>query len=130
MDGELSGSDRRKFTRVKATFIVVYKIGYPLQVRMTLGEKEIHAVMLDLSEEGVALVTNHSIPVSTLLLMKFILVNEMAETPDERVRPMEIAGDVRYSIPGERNEYRVGICFTQIAEADRYAIANFVKDIQ
>ena len=111
------GPERRRAKRVKTTFIVIYKVGYPLQVRMTVRERDINAIMINLSEAGMAILTNYNIPVSTLLLMKFILINENSALDEERVRPMEIAGEVRYSISGERDERRLGIYFTQISDA-------------
>lgn len=124
------GPERRRAKRVNATFIVVYKVGSPLQVRIVVGNKDINAIMLNLSEAGMAILTNYNLPVSTALLMKFILINENAVLDEERVRPMQIAGEVRYSIPGERDERRLGICFTQISDADRSTIVNFMRNIQ
>jgi len=121
------GPERRRAKRVKTTFIVIYKVGYPLQVRMTVRERDINAIMINLSEAGMAILTNYNIPVSTLLLMKFILINENSALDEERVRPMEIAGEVRYSISGERDERRLGIYFTQISDADRHAISSFLR---
>jgi len=92
-----------------------------------IRNREINAIMLNLSEGGISLFTNYDIPISTLLSMKFILINEHAVLNEERVRPMQITGEVRYSIAGERDERRLGIYFTQISEVDRRAIVNFVK---
>jgi len=121
------GPERRRAKRVNATFIVVYKVGSPLQVRILVENKDINAIMLNLSEAGMSILTNYDIPVSTLLLMKFILINENAVLDKERVRPMQIAGDVRYNIQGERDECRLGICFTQVSEEDKCAIVNFMR---
>jgi len=127
MANKYSGLERRKFKRVKANFIVIYKISYPLQTRMMIGDTEVHAVMSNLSENGMALLTNYNIPFATSLAMKFILINENAISDTERIKQIEVNGEVRYSMWSERGECRLGICFTDISEADRRTIANFVR---
>ncbi len=124
------GPERRRAKRVSATFIVVYKVGSPLDVRMAVGNRDINAIMLNLSEAGMAILTNYDIPVTTSLLMKFILINENSALDKERVRQMQIGGEVRYGISGERDERRLGIRFTQISDTDRRAIVNFMRNIQ
>jgi len=120
------GPDRRKFKRLQVSFIVFYKVDSPLHVRMLIGEREVNAIMLDLSESGMGILTNYKMPESTLLSIKFILVNERTISK-ERVRSMEIKGQVRYSALAEKGAYRIGIHFTDISEDDRDAIAYFVK---
>jgi len=127
MDNKYSGPDRRKFRRVKANFIVIYKINHPLEMRMMLGDNEVHAVMFNLSENGVALLTNYNIPSSTLLSMKFILINDNAISDAERIKQIKVNGEVRYSMRSERGECRLGIRFTDTSEADQRTIANFVR---
>ena len=68
------GPDRRKFKRLQVSFIVFYKVDSPLHVRMLIGEREVNAIMLDLSESGMGILTNYKMPESTLLSIKFILV--------------------------------------------------------
>ena len=121
------GPERRRAKRIRATFIVIYRVGSPLQVRLVVGNIDINAIMLNLSEGGMAILTNYDIPVSTALSMKFILINENAVLDKERVRPMQINAEVRYNIAGERDERRLGVCFTKISETDRHAIVNFMR---
>jgi hypothetical protein len=82
--------------------------------------------MLDLSENGMAVSTGYKIPALTTLLMEFVLIN-LSDDAYERVRPMEITGEVKYNNVSSENRYRLGISFTQIAEEDKYAIVNFKK---
>jgi c-di-GMP-binding flagellar brake protein YcgR len=126
MEDPYTGPDRRKFKRLKVSFIVFYKVDSPLHVRMLIGDREVNAIMLDLSESGMAILTNYKMPESALLSIKFILVNEKTISK-ERVKSMAIKGLVRYSVLAEKRAYRLGIYFTDITEDDREAIANFVR---
>ena len=111
---------------VRAEFIVIYKVNSPVEVYVWIGKKEINAMMLDLSEHGMAILTKYDLPVSSILFTKFTLINLYADR-DERVRSMQITGEVRHNILSENKEHRLGISFTQITKEDKYAIANFVK---
>jgi c-di-GMP-binding flagellar brake protein YcgR len=127
MDSVYNGSDRRRHKRVKVNFIVIYGVRKPLKIIMFVGYSEFNALMLDLSEAGMAITTNYDIPISAILLIKFTLINTYADK-DNRVRSMEITGEVRNNTLLEKNEHRLGICFTQITEEDKSAITNFVKN--
>ena len=73
-----------------------------------------------------AFLTNYDIPASTILLIKFTLINLYADKR-ERIRSMEITGEVRNNALAEGNEHRLGVSFTQITKEDKSAIDNFVK---
>ena len=126
MDSTYKGPERRRLPRVRAEFIVIYRVNRPLKVLMLIGTREVNALMLDLSEGGMAVVTDYDIPVSTILLIKFTLIN-LHVAKDEQVRVMEIIGEVRNNILSKKDEHRLGIYFTRIAEEDKSAIATFVK---
>lgn len=126
MDTVYEGPDRRRSPRVSAEFIVIYKVNSPIEVYMWIGKKEINAKMLDLSQKGMAILTEYDLPVSAVLFAKFTLIDLYADK-DQRVKTMEITGEVRYNSLSEKNEHRLGIVFTKIAEEDQDAIDNFVK---
>jgi c-di-GMP-binding flagellar brake protein YcgR len=127
MDNAYTNNERRKSNRLKASFILTYQVNQPLSLRMTVGwDTDVVALMLDLSQEGMAISTDYDLPVATILLMKFTLINLEAEG-DERVKAMKITGEVKSNILLDKNEHRLGIQFTQINENDKFAIANFVK---
>jgi len=127
MDNAYTNNERRKANRLKASFILTYQVNQPLSLRMTVGwDSDIVALMLDLSQEGMAISTDYDLPVATILLMKFTLINLEAEG-DERVKAMKITGEVKSNILLDKNEHRLGIQFTQINENDKFAIADFVK---
>ena len=68
-------TEKRKSKRLKAEFIVTYKIDKPVEVHMWISDREVDALMLDLSESGMAILTNYDIPASTTLVIKFTLIN-------------------------------------------------------
>lgn len=121
-----AGLERRKFKRAKRDLIVFYKVASPLEIDTLVGRKEVHGIMIDLCETGASVLIKHNIPSASLLSMRFILVNEEATSEDQRVRPMQVDGEVRYNILW-KEAYRIGISFTEISEEDRRVIADFVK---
>ncbi|MCM8787323.1 MAG: PilZ domain-containing protein [Candidatus Omnitrophica bacterium] len=120
--------ERRKFKRVKVNFIVIYSIHQPVKLRMFINNKEIYAIMIDLSEGGMAVLTSYQIPENTLLHIKFTLIDSTA-TFESRISKIELMGEVRYCTLREDKSYRLGIRFTQIKEEDRVIISNFCKKI-
>lgn len=121
-----SGSDRRRFQRLDLNISVFYRVHEPLVVRLLIGDKEVEATIINISEGGIALATEYNIAVDTLLLIKFNL-SVMAD--DGKVSfygPIQISGEVRSNVFLD-NKYRLGIRFTQIQDKDRVYIADFVK---
>ncbi len=82
--------------------------------------------MVDLSEGGMAILANYSVPASTVLLMRFTLFRVNKEDVSF-YRPISITGEVRYNTMIDKDLYRIGICFTKIEEKDRCEISDFVK---
>lgn len=126
MDSAYKDSEKRISPRIKVEFIVTYKVEKPIEVYMWVGKKEVDALILDLSEEGMAILTDRNIPAPSILSMEFTLINLYANE-GKRVKTMRISGEVRYSILSKKNNYRLGISFMQIVKKDKDAIANFVK---
>lgn len=120
--------ERRQFLRVQARFTLIYDVYKPLSVSMSIGGREVDALMLDLSKGGLAITTNYDIPISTVLSMKFTLINRKADS-ESQIRKMEIVGEVRSSVLAENNEHRLGISFNQIKKEDAEAIEKFVQAI-
>ncbi|MBN2120554.1 MAG: PilZ domain-containing protein [Candidatus Omnitrophica bacterium] len=120
------GPERRESERLEVHFILVYEVHKPLEVRMFIGKREVDALMLDLSEGGMAILTNYDIPIETFLSIKFTLINPN-EIDDKRVTLIEIMGQVRYNVLSDKDEYRLGICFTNIDEQSKKAIAGFIR---
>lgn len=123
------GQERREFLRLDVSFIVVCKVNAPIEVSMMVGGREVHAIMSNLSEGGMAILTNYNLPVSTVVTAEFILVNDDAEKEEDRVRSIRISGDVRYNSQVQEKTFRLGVRFTDISENDRRFIGEFIKAV-
>jgi c-di-GMP-binding flagellar brake protein YcgR len=119
--------ERRQHERTNVRFTVTCEVYNSPKVVMIVGGRSLYALMIDLSEGGMAIETKYNLPVKSILFMKFTLINHLTSDEDNRFRTMEMVGEVRNNIPFEEKEYRIGIMFTQIAEEDKRAIKDFVK---
>jgi c-di-GMP-binding flagellar brake protein YcgR len=126
MQDDYKGIERRKFKRVKVNFTAIYRIDKPIYVRMMAGNREVDGVLLDLSEGGLCILTALDIPASTILLIKFVLI-DAHNFGEKRIAKMDIVGEVRYNILFGKYEHRLGIYFTQISDKDRKTIEDFVE---
>jgi len=127
MEDSYSRQNRRKSERLDTTFTLIYQVEKPLALRIELGfADDIDALMLNLSDLGIAIITKHDLPIGTQLGIKFNIIDLRLEG-DERWRHMEITGETvsNFSLPN--SGYRIGIRFDRILGADKLAISNFVK---
>jgi len=120
-------NENRSFARVKADFVVLYRLDEPLRVKISIDNRETNAVMVDLSEGGLAIKTEEDIAAGIKLLINFIIVNVAIENEDEQIKAMNIKGKVCNNASLGNGEYRLGVSFTQINDDDRKFIAKFVK---
>ncbi|OIO36790.1 MAG: hypothetical protein AUJ74_00710 [Candidatus Omnitrophica bacterium CG1_02_44_16] len=120
------GPDRRKDKRVKVNFIVGFLVCKPLEVHMSVENKQAQAAMADLSKSGMAIVSDHDLPEAAALEFDFTLVTPY-RIDGKAVTKMKIEGNVVNRADLGENKYRLGIEFTKIAEKDEAAIADFVK---
>jgi len=120
------GADRRKHERVKVSLIVGFMVCKPLEVHMSVENKQTDAVMVDLSKGGMAIISSYSLPVATILELDFALITPY-RIDGKIITKMKIEGSVVNRAELGENKYRLGIEFTKIAEKDRVAIVDFVK---
>jgi c-di-GMP-binding flagellar brake protein YcgR len=123
VENENPGNDKRRLRRVRVSISVIYRVHEPLTIRLLTSDREIRANMLDLTEEGLAILTDYDLPVSTIILIRFTLFR----VDDDDVSlygPVEIAGEVRYNA-NEGGEHRLGIRFTGISDEDKRQIGKF-----
>jgi c-di-GMP-binding flagellar brake protein YcgR len=123
---DYKGRERRKFKRVRVNFTAIFRIDKPIYVRMMAGNHEVDGILLDLSEGGLCILTTLDIAASTILLIKFVLIDAHSFA-DNRTAKMDVVGEVRYNILFGKQEHRLGIFFTQISDKDRKTIADFVE---
>ena len=124
MSSTYNGPEKRKFERVPVDIILTYRVEKPLHVRMRVGNKEITAQVLDLSESGMSILTDYDIDISTILLIKFTLKIQGSA----QAQIANVAGEVRYNILLKQNQYRLGINFTKIDKEDRSRLACFISE--
>jgi c-di-GMP-binding flagellar brake protein YcgR len=128
MDEKYSGQERRRFKRAEVNFIVFYKVKSPLTIHMRFGDTEINALALDVSEGGMAVLTDYDLPALSIVTVRFIMLDDNAPNVESRTRSIEVKGEVRYNFfIEEEREYRLGIQFIGLSDEDRNFIANFVK---
>jgi len=127
MEEKYTGAERREHARLDVSFIVVCKINAPIEVNMLVGGKEVHAIMSNLSEGGMALLANYDLPISTVVRAQFILVNDETEDEERRIRSVQVGGEVRYNRKIQEKEFRLGVRFTDISDEDRHFIREFIK---
>ncbi|MBN1871245.1 MAG: PilZ domain-containing protein [Candidatus Omnitrophica bacterium] len=127
MSPEYEGVDRRQHKRIRVNFIASYEIREPWGLRANIGNKEIYTRMYDLSQGGTAISSLYDIPLSSVLLIKFVLINLEAYKTLNRSSSLTVEGRVVYNNVIERNERRLGICFREMDDGDREFISGFVK---
>jgi c-di-GMP-binding flagellar brake protein YcgR len=125
MGTHYTGVDRRKFKRVPVSFLVFYKVNYPLEIRIRLGDKEINALAADICEDGMAAITNYEISFLANVTVRFIMSNDKSYISQDQYKSITARGELRYNVEGKRG-YRMGIKFIELDADDRRFISNFV----
>src|SRR3989338_9033262 len=113
MEDAYTDTDRRNYKRVKMNCTVIYRMNKPPVTHFIMKGKDIDAKMINISQGGMAMVTSLDIPVSTVLSMRFALLNVDKEIV-KFSGPLEVTGEVKSSAPLEKNEHRLGIYFTKM----------------
>ena len=131
MENNTEGKNRRRSERVDVAFTLVYNVEKPYSLRITLGlVDDIDALMINLSDLGMAIMTRHDIPLTTQLYIKFNII-DLHLKGDERWRHMEISAEVVSNVifPDDSHNisHRIGVRFINISNEDKVAISDFVK---
>jgi c-di-GMP-binding flagellar brake protein YcgR len=127
MDKQYNGLERRRFKRIRVNFTVVYNVNSPLLIRLMVGNKEIYTIAIDVSEDGMAIYSNYELPGSTIVTIKFVMLDDMAIKAEDRRKSIEVKGEVTSCVLTKERSYRLGIHFIDISAVDRCFLANFVK---
>ena len=122
--------DRRKFKRLQINITVIYRVREPLIARIVIGDNEIEASALNLSQGGIALVTSRNVPCETVLDIRFSLSKMDPKGLVSLYAPMKISGQVRSNLKLSEDEFRLGICFVEINAKDKAKIAEFVEQVK
>jgi c-di-GMP-binding flagellar brake protein YcgR len=120
------GRERRKSERIDVAFTLTYSVEKSYILHISLGLIDnVEAIMVNLSESGMAIITNYDIPKGAQLYIKFNLIN-MRLSGDDRWRFMKITGDTVSNVILPDENHRIGIQFNKITDEDKAAIRNFV----
>jgi c-di-GMP-binding flagellar brake protein YcgR len=122
MESKKHSSDKRGGSRIRVNLEVVYRVNRPIEVRMQVGEEEVRASMLDLSQGGMAVLTTYKIPRASELAVSFKLIPKEGHS-----KSVSVVGEVCYNIELIDKQFRLGIRFTRIEEHDRTVISSFIK---
>ncbi len=91
------------------------------------GDKEIEAMMLNISAGGMGMLTKFNIPARSTLLIKITLAKMDKQGKVSFYGPMEVVGEVKYNVLEEDKQYRLGIRFIKVERQDQVEITNFIK---
>lgn len=109
------GMERRKQRRLRMNCTIVYRCNEPVSTRFIMDGQDVQAKMLDISRGGLAMITDHDIPISTVLSMRFTLFRVNKEVMNF-AGPVEVTGEVRSNIALDENAHRLGIYFTKVKQ--------------
>ena len=124
-----SGVERRKYRRVKVGLTVVYRKNQAPNVRIRDDKGENDAVMVDIGEGGMAILTTVNVLVGTELLIRFSLF-EAVDKKGGFYGDFELLGKVSSNITVDKGSYRLGIAFFNVDDRIKGDIANFVNIIE
>jgi len=127
MSARYSIQDRRRFQRLELNITVYYRIKEPLNIKVMFGDKEIEAMMLNISAGGMGMLTKFNIPARSTLLIKITLAKMDKQGKVSFYGPMEVVGEVKYNVLEEDKQYRLGIRFIKVERQDQVEITNFIK---
>ncbi|MFH0826770.1 MAG: PilZ domain-containing protein [Candidatus Omnitrophota bacterium] len=117
MSSTYQGIERRSHKRVRMNCTVIYRLNEPASARFMVHGEDIKAKMLDISQAGMALVTDYNIPTQTQLSLRFTLLKVDKEIVNFS-GPVEVTGEVKSNIPAENKEHRLGIYFTKVKKLE------------
>ncbi len=117
-------ADRRKHPRIACDFDIRYRLNDQPDVRVRLDEHEKPASMVNISQGGLAFVTDSPLCEGEELTIKFNF--EAAG----QSRSISVVGRVCYCIGlADQQSCRVGIEFIGLKDADQEAIAGLIREI-
>jgi c-di-GMP-binding flagellar brake protein YcgR len=117
MESAYTGIERRGNKRVRMNCTVIYRLNEPVSTRFIMSGKDLEAQMVDISQGGMAMITDYDIPTSTVLSMRFTILKVNKEIIN-LTGPVEIMGEVRSNVAVEKNGHRLGIYFTKMRKVN------------
>lgn len=121
--------DRRRYQRLKVNLSVWFRLSARFHMISLPADEEIEAQTLDLSQEGISIVTKYNIPIYAELIVSFILFRMDRRGNIIFNEPLELTGEIRSNILISNNERRLGIWFKNIASEQRSKITQYISSI-
>jgi len=119
--------ERREFQRFNLKLPIWYKALNPEPLCSLLGSSYLTSTTLDISPFGMAFMSKHNIPAFSDLSLKFV-VGAQANFYDGLVVPIEVNAKVCSSTLYGKNEYRLGVLFSNIAPEVQKKLASFIRE--
>lgn len=117
------GVERRVYPRAPADFLVAYVLIGP----SAQPQEEKQGMALDISEGGMALLTNFEIPSSSDAKIRLDLKFDLSLSSGE-TRAIQVSGEARYCFQlFEEGKWRIGIQFMDLKDEDKKHINDFVR---
>ena len=127
MENNHDGRNKRKSERLDVAFTAIFQVEKPINLRFQMGwDTDVDALMTNISDLGMSIISRHDLAVGTELHIKFNIV-DFHLTGEERWQHMEAEGTIVYNIPLSDVNHKIGIRFDRISAADKSLISNFVK---
>jgi len=118
----------RGFQRIYLNLLVWYKALNPEEVCKMLGSADQAAVSLDISPVGISFMSNHDIPLSSELGLKFVVFNSQKVMKPNLFIPIEVKAKVYSSTRYDNDNYRVGVLFDNISQPLQQKLASFIRE--
>ena len=119
--------DRRKSQRLQVSLSALCRIAGPSRFLYLLGGKEFESLVIDLSKNGAALLSSHSLPIDTKLFIKMFIVEVTYTGTSEFYEVLTLFANVRYSTHQYEDRYRIGIEFTDIDQDRENKLENIIN---
>lgn len=128
MKSQYEGPERRESARVKTDFPILYEVDPRSRVLLIINRTLFDAIAKNISEGGIAILTNVDLPVDASVNVNLTLYNIKEADLWKRIKRIKVDCRTRYSSPTPDGAYMVGLQFLNLSEEDRRFIANYVKE--
>jgi len=122
----LENPEKRRYRRVEFKALLHSLIHRPADVSIKIIGNDTKVVMLDLSEDGMAIESSYFVPIGTIPLIKFDLLTK-DKNNNVAMRKIIVEGRIANKEMLKEKGYRLGIQFMKISSEDKAIISGFVK---
>ena len=120
-------TDRRRFKRMRVRLSAVYSIEGPDYVKSILEDGEFEAKTVDVSEGGISLMAEHSLPRKTKIRIKRRVFEIDNSGLANFYEPVTAIGNVTSVSEWDNDRYRLGVCFQEISPEDQQKLVDLIN---